>query len=453
MKNRKRLISILAGIMAAIMILSLILGILPTIASAASSSEIRKQINSLKEDRENIKTQMSELEQKYNENLDDIAAIVAQKNVIDQEIGLLHEEVININEQLSAYSVLIADRQDELDKAESRYDAMNEACKVRIRAMEEEGNLTYWAVLFKANSFSDLLDRLTMVEEIAASDNRRLQELSVAADEVATVQAELASEKAELEVTRQELNSTQSELDNKRAEADVLIAQLLAKGQELQLQQEDLEKEDDNLLAEIARKEQEYNEAKNAEWLAYMATYVPPTTAAPTFAISNPNETAYTGVAGGGESPAATTAAAATAAPTSSSVTVGSSWLVPCSYNKLTSPFGMRESPTTGASTYHQGVDLSAPAGTPIIASRGGTVTSATYSNSAGYYVTINHGDGFSSIYMHMTNFVVSGGQQVSQGQVIGYVGKTGIATGNHLHFGIAVNGAYVNPCQYVGLY
>ena len=80
-------------------------------------------------------------------------------------------------------------------------------------------------------------------------------------------------------------------------------------------------------------------------------------------------------------------------------------------------------------------------------------MTIASYSNSAGYYVTINHGDGFSSIYMHMTNYVVSSGQKVNQGQTIGYVGSTGISTGNHLHFGIAQNGAYVNPCSYVSLY
>ena len=64
----------------------------------------------------------------------------------------------------------------------------------------------------------------------------------------------------------------------------------------------------------------------------------------------------------------------------------------------------------------------------------------------------INHGDGFSSIYMHMTNYVVYAGQAVSAGQLIGYVGKTGVATGNHLHFGISYNGMYVNPCLYVNL-
>ena len=439
MKNRKRLVSILAGVMAAIMLLTLLISILPTRASAAaSSSEIRKQINSLQDDRKDIKNQISELQAQYQATSDEIADIVARKNVIDQEIGLLHAEIININEQISAYSVLIADQQEELDAAQARFDQLNEDCKTRIRAMEEEGTVSYWAVLFKANSFSDLLDRLNMVEEIASSDTRRLQELSDAAQRVEDAQAELAGEKAELEGTRTELDSTQKELDAKRQEADDLIVQLIAKGEELKLQQEDLEAEDEELLAQIAQKEQESNEAKLEEWLAYMATYVPPTTVAPSVPISDPNGSNNSSGSSGSSD---------------SSVTVGSSWLVPCSYKKISSPFGFRESPTSGASRSHQGVDLAANAGTPIVASRGGTVTIASYSNSAGYYVTINHGDGFSSIYMHMTNYVVSSGQKVNQGQTIGYVGSTGISTGNHLHFGIAQNGAYVNPCNYVSLY
>ena len=150
--------------------------------------------------------------------------------------------------------------------------------------------------------------------------------------------------------------------------------------------------------------------------------------------------------------PPATTTPANTGGTGTSIPSGGGNWIRPCSYVYMSSPFGFRQSPTTGASTYHQGVDLAAPAGTPIYASRSGVVTTATYSNSAGYYVTINHGDGFSSIYMHMTNYVVRSGAAVSQGQLIGYVGSTGISTGNHLHFGISYNGAYVNPCAYVSL-
>lgn len=436
MKYSKHMKYILAGFMAALMVLSVFDGTLSTEASA-SSSEIRKQITSLQKEKQGIRDQIADLKKQYQANVEELEDIVSQKNVIDQEIGLLHTEIININEQISAFSVLIADKQDELDHAEERFDTLNEAYKERIRAMEEDGSLSYWEVLFKASSFSNLLDRLNMVEEIAASDNKRLRELAEAKEDVVTAQEELAQEKSELEVTKAELDATQAELDGKREEADKLISQLIAKGEEIEGQKEDLEREDQELLKQIAEMEKEYTKAKAAEWAAYMATYttVPPTTVAGAITPS-------TGTAGGTNSTGGNT----------QQVVIDSNWRVPCSYKKLTSPFGMRQSPTSGASTYHQGVDLAADAGTPIYASRGGTVTSATYSGSAGYYVTINHGDGFSSIYMHMTNYVVRSGQIVSGGQLIGYVGSTGISTGNHLHFGIAYNGAYQNPCAYVGL-
>ena len=431
MKNRKKLVSVLAAVMAAIMVLTLVLSLVPTKAYAASSSEIRKQINGLQEKRTEMKSQMKELQDQYKANEDEISDIVARKNLIDQEIGLLHAQVDNINEQITAYGVLIADKQDELDAAQENYDNLNEEYKTRIRTMEEEGTLSYWEVLFKANSFSDLLDRMSMIEEIAASDNRRLEALDEATKAVATAQEELATEKADLEQTKEELNSTQAELDAKREEADGVIAELVAKGQEIEGLQDELESEDQDLLKQIAQMEKEYNAAKHQEWLAYMATY---TTVAPATTAPSGGNSGGSGNNG------------------SSTPSSGGSWLRPCSYTYMSSPFGFRTSPTAGASSYHQGVDLAAPANTPVYASRSGIVTTTTYSNTAGYYVTINHGDGFSSIYMHLNNYVVSAGQAVSAGQLIGYVGRTGIATGYHLHFGIAYNGAYVNPCAYVSL-
>lgn len=434
MKNRKRIVSLLAGIMAAVMVLTLVLSLLPTRAYAASSSEIRKQINQLKDQKSELKSQIEDLKKQYQANKDDIADIVSRKNIIDQEIGLLHAQLDNINEQISAFGVLIADKQDELDNAQDHYDQLNEEYRVRVRTMEEEGTLSYWEVLFKANSFSDLLDRMSMIEEIAASDNRRLKELDEATQAVAKAQSELETEKADLETTKEELNATQAELDDKRSEADEVIAELIAKGVELEGMKTDLEAEDENLLKQIAQMEKEYNSAKHQEWLAYMATYttVPPaTTAAPTTSGGSSGGSGNTG----------------TSTPSS-----GGTWLRPCSYTYMSSPFGFRTSPTAGASSYHQGVDLAAPANTPVYATRSGIVTANTYSGSAGNYITINHGDGFSSIYMHLASTVVSSGQAVSAGQLIGYVGRTGIATGYHLHFGIAYNGAYVNPCAYVSL-
>ena len=439
MNNRKRIVSILAGIMAAVLLLTLVIGLLPTRASAASSSEIRKQINELKAQKKEIEEQIKQVQEDYKKNEDEMADIVARKNVIDQEIGLLSTQIININEQISAFNILIADKQDELDGAQDRFDQLSEENKIRIRTMEEEGSLSYWEVLFKANDFSDLLDRLNMVEEIAASDKRRLEELDRAAQEVEEAQAQLEVEKEELQLTKDELDVAQAQLDEKKKEADALLLELLAKADELKALEAEYNEKEAEFLKDIAAKEQEYNEAKLAEWLAYMATYttVPPETAAPQEG-GNTNGSSGTNSGNTGNSGGSS---------------ASSGWLRPCSYVKLTSPFGYRDSPTAGASTYHQGVDLAAPQGTPVYASRAGRVTVAGFGSAAGYYVTINHLDGFSSIYMHLNNYVVSSGQTVSAGQLIGYVGNSGIATGYHLHFGIAYNGAYVNPASYVNLY
>jgi len=423
MKNRKRWVSIMAGVMAAIMLLSLILSLIPTRVNAASSTEIKKQIAELKNQKKELESQMKDVQKQTEENEDEIAGMVDKKDAIDQEIFLLYEQIENINQQLSAYALLIADKQDELDVAQEHLHTLSEKNKARVRAMEEDGEITYWSVLFKASDFSDFLDRLSMIDEIAASDRRRLEAMDKAAEEVAVAQEALEAEKDELELVKEEMNAAQAVLDEKRAEADALLAELVQKGYELDDLYAEMEEQEEEFLKEIAQKEKEYNEAKHREWVQYMSTYV---TQAP--------DAGATGGSSGGN------------------VVSSGGWIRPLASYKITSPFGNRDAPTAGASTYHQGIDLGAPEGTPIYAARTGVVTTATFGKSAGYYVSINHGDGYSSIYMHMTRYVVRSGQAVSAGQVIGYVGSTGVSTGPHLHFGISYNGKYINPASVVSL-
>ena len=431
MRNRKKMVSILAGVMAFIMVLSLILSLLPTKVHAASSSEIRKQINQLKEEKEEIKDKIKEVQEQYEQNENEIADIISRKNVIDQEIQLLYTQIQNMNAQLSAYNILIADKQDELDHAQSNYEKLSDENKIRIRAMEEEGEISYWEELFKANSFSDLLDRLNIVEEIAASDNRRMKELSQAADQVVVAQEELMGEKDEMELAKQELDEAEAEMAVKRQEADAILQELFEKADDLGALEAEFEAQEEEFLKMIAQKEVEFDEAKQREWEAYMATYVPPTTVPPQGATNN-----STGTNTGTSQPSGG----------------GGGWVVPCSYTAITSPFGYRTAPTSGASTYHQGVDLDTGTGWPVVATRAGTVTVAGWGKAAGNYVQINHHDGFSSIYMHLSSIGVSSGQHVGAGQYIGATGSTGVSTGDHLHFGISLNGVYVNPCSYVPL-
>ena len=409
--NRKRLISIFAGVMAAIMLLSLLASIIPAV-SAASSAELKKELNDLKADRKEIQKEIDNLEGQIDENMTEIQKIIAKKNIIEEELGLLYQQVDNINKQITAYGLLIADKQDELDAARARYAELNAKNKERIRAMEENGTLSYWSVLFEANSFADLLDRLQMIEEIAKADQRRLKEMRDAAQAVEEAQAALNAEKTELEKTRAELSGIEEALKVKRQEADAILAELNARGDEFEDLLEQYHDKDEELIAQIAKKEQEYNEQKRKEEQAQQQQKPP----------SRPDST----------------------------VTNGIKWTIPCNYVRFSSPYGYRTHPISGEWKFHSGVDLAGPEGTPIVATRDGTVTSAAYHSGNGNYVTINHGDGFSSSYLHMTRYIVSVGQKVKAGQVIGYMGNTGYSKGSHLHFTIYYNGSTVNPADYL---
>ena len=404
MNIRKYLKNISVCCLAVLMLVS----VLPVPTCAASSSEIQEELDVLKDENKEIQAEINAIRSQYDANASEIQDLVNTKTAIDQEISLLNEQIINTNEQIAAYSQMIADTQDQLDIAQFTLNGLNEKHKLRIRAMEEEGTVSYWEVIFEANSFIDMLDRITMMQEIAAADRARLQEMRDVAAEVTAAKEELETGKSELEQTRVQLDTAQAELNEKREESDEILRKLAEKQEEFQAMLDESEAAQDALMQEIAAKEKELKEAKYEEELAKLALQ--------------------------GQNP-----------PSSAG------WLTPVSGYTLTSPFGMRLHPVLGYYRMHNGIDMACAQGTPIYATRAGKVTTASYqAGGAGYYVSINHLDGFSSIYMHMTHYVVSAGQTVSQGQLIGYVGSTGISTGPHLHFGISYAGTYVNPLAYI---
>ena len=417
MKNKKLWVSLLAGLLAALMIFGIIASALPTRVSAAkSSAQIQQEINQMKEQLKKNRNEVAKLEGQISANMDKMEDIVANKNLIDQQIFLLHDQVQNLNKQITAYSALIADKQAELDEATANWKALSDKYKERIRAMEEDGKLSYWSVLFKANSFSDFLDRLSMIEEIAASDQRRIKELNEAAKVVAEAKAGLESEKTALEASRKEMEATSAELEKSRTEADNLLKQLIATGEEYQKLLDEAERKESQTAGKIDSLESAYDAAKEREYQEWLASQPPQQT--------------------GG----------------SSNTVNGVTWLLPINYTRFSSPFGYRIHPIYGDWRMHYGVDLSAPQGTPIYATRGGRVTYATYDSSSGYYVSINHLDGFVSKYLHMTHYIVSPGQYVAAGQIIGYCGSTGASTGPHLHFSLYYNGSAVNPALYINI-
>ena len=418
MKKKQLWVSILAGFLAFLMIFGLVAGAISSYAGAEkSSSEIEEEIEALKEEQKKNKEQIAALKGQLSANMDKMEQIVAQKNVIDQQIFLQNQQVQNLSKQITAYNSLIADKQAELDAASARWEELSRQYKERVRAMEENGSVSYWSVLFKANSFSDLLDRLNMIEEIAAADRRRMNELNEAAKTVEEAKISLEAEKTSLEVSKKELETVAQELNVSRAEADKLLKKLIATGKEFQDLIDAHEKKESETAGKIDELEYEYDEAKEREYQEWLASQLPPKDAG------------------------------------SANKVDGITWLLPITYDYFSSPFGYRIHPLYGDWRFHYGVDLSAPTGTPIIATRAGVVTTAAYeAGGAGYYVNINHMDGFVTRYMHMTHFIVSPGQKVQAGQVIGYCGSTGGSTGPHLHFGVYKDGVAVNPALYINI-
>lgn len=440
--KRKKLVSAVAAGMAILLILALLLSLIPATVFAASSSAIQEELDNLESQAQEIQRAKEELAQQQAANASDTRDVVSRKKDIDQEIKIIHDEIENLNAQIQNYNQLIVEKQKELDDAQTRQTELNQQYRVRIRTMEESGKISYWSVLFKANSFTDLLDTINKISEIAAHDQAMLAELDRVAQEIQRAQAELAQEKSNLDAQKTALAASQAELDEKSAEANAILAELTADAAKLDSLYVSYGDKEAALTDEIAQKEQEYTAALAQEEEARRQEEERRRQEEENRRQEEEDRRQEEENNGGSEEEGGESGGSSSSS---------SGWLYPLPYRvPVTSAYGYRVHPVTGAWSFHTGVDLGAGEGTPIYATRSGTVTTATYSDVYGNYVTINHGDGYSSLYGHMTHYVVSAGEYVSQGEVIGYVGSTGWSTGAHLHFTIYYNGSTVNPMDYI---
>ena len=373
--------------------------------------------------------------------------MVYQKSVIDQKMNITREEIENTTAQIAQYEMLIAEKEDELAQAEANEDQLYEQYKDRLRALEENGHVTYWSILFKAKNFSDLLDRLDMIQEIAAADQEMMQTLQAASQQIQTAQDELIANQEAMEAQKQLLAEQETELAEQSAEAQVLIDQYASESAELQSVYDEYESMENDVYALIANAQKEYQAAVTAEEEARRAAEAEEQRRREEEAANANNGSTDGGSTGGSENTGGSTGGDTTGSPDAGS----GQFIRPVSGGYISSPYGWRMHPVYGYEKFHYGVDYAVGAGTPIYAAASGTVSIATYDASAGNYVMVSHSGGFASAYMHMTNYIVSPGQYVTQGQVLGYVGSTGASTGPHLHFAMYYNGSFVNPVDYVG--
>lgn len=354
-------------------------------------------VNDLKSEASSLDAEKKELQEKLDALADDKSEAINRKILLDQQIANTTAQIQNVEAQIDQYAALITQTQAELVEAQEKEEAQYELFCSRVRAMEERGTISYWSVLFKADSFTDLLSRLDIINEIMDSDQAVIDELEALQAEIETKMSELETSKAEEENAKAELVSKKNELDAQRKEANAVIQELSSNESETEAALSDLQAEQDALWAEAQR--------LSDQLVAQQAANGQSTE-------SNPG---------------------------------GYIWPVDSRY--ITSTVGGRASPGGIGSTNHKGTDIGRVGYTSsVYASKAGTVIVSQYSSSYGNYVVISHGSGNTTLYAHMSSRKVSVGDYVNQGDVIGITGSTGNSTGPHLHFEVTENGVRVNP-------
>lgn len=371
-----------------------------------------------KSDIDSAKGKISSLEQEKKKTEQAIRELESLKSDTEAYVKKLDSNLSELNSELDQLAVQITEKETviqqtkvKLEDAKSVEKRQYEAMKKRIKYMYEKGDSSYLDLLLQSGSLSELLNRSEYITQITLYDRKMLDQYVSVKEGIAEDEAVLETEHEELlalqEQTEAKQKSVEKLVNEKSAELKKYESQIDSKTAEASAYEKDIKAQEDaikRIEAEIKRQEEEARKKAEAAGQKYN-----------TVSIGN----------------------------------IKFIWPCPAS-SRVTSGFGDRSSPTEGASSNHKGMDIGASTGSNIIAAADGTVTISTYSYSAGNYIMINHGGGVSTVYMHCSQLLVSAGDTVKQGQVIGKVGSTGYSTGPHLHFGVRLNGNYVNPAKYV---
>ena len=394
-------------ITALVLILVLAAGI-PIQASSASTENVTEDAASTKSLQE-AQDEKAQLEKALKEAQSTIEDLKDSKGDIESKVTELNQQLIDISaritdleNQLTAKSEDIQETKDELAGAKEREAQQYADMKVRIQFMYENGQTSYLEALLSSRNISEFLNSADYIAQIQSYDRQKLTEYQDTVESIVNLEAQLEQEYTDLEALK-------STVESNKATVAAMMRQKVSELADISGDIEDAQSDADYYAAEIQAQEELIAAIKRAEAEK---------------AAAGVEEHPYTGGA--------------------------FRWPCPSS-TRVTSDYGTRVSPMSGASSNHKGIDIGASAGADIIAAADGTVTAASYSSAAGNYVMIDHGGGLYTVYMHASSLLVSPGQTVSAGDVIAKVGSTGISTGSHLHFGVSLNGSYVSPWSYLG--
>ncbi len=403
MSNRYK--KLLCALLSLALLMPLTAQILPGAAYAVSESEL----DELKEERDALVKQRQAQQAVVNDLRAQQASVLAVKQALDERNMYTQWQIDLTQQEIELYDDMIADKSLEVAEAKALELEQLERYRVRVRAMEENGNVSFLAYLFNASSLGELLTAVDDIGEIMQSD-RALEDAYIAAREkTEKTVAEYEEYKADIVQKQDELRAEQAELQSELDEATKLITDIT-----------------EDLISNAAVLEEFEQAEREAE-----------TNVANMVLALEKQRQQQAAASGGGYS--------------NGSTVVGTgqfSWPVPsCTY--LTSRFGMRVHPITGVTKSHTGVDIGAESGATIVAADGGTVVLAGVNSGYGNCVMIDHGNGYKTLYGHMSSIAVTNGQAVSKGDTVGYVGSTGLSTGPHCHYEVWKDGSRIDPEQF----
>ncbi len=384
-------------------------------------SELDSQIQKAEEAKKQAEKRVKDLKEEIAELENNKGDILEYVKKVDKKMEKVSETISDLRKQINAARNSLVTLKKELKEAQAVEKVQYETMKKRIKYMYENGSGAYMDVVFSASSLADFLNRSEYIEKISKYDTNLFEQYTKLKKDVELRRTRMEAKIEQIAMLQEEAAADKNALkelkENKKSEVNRLKSAISYRDDKVRTFHEQVakqEREVENLLLEkqkIIEQQEAQRRAQEAQ-AAQQGNAVPPASDA----YANAGQLRWPLQIAG----------------------------------TISSRFGSRTSPTQGASTNHRGIDIAVAEGTPIVASAAGTVVTATYSASAGNYIMIYHGNSLYTVYMHASKLAVGEEAQVKQGDVIAYVGSTGVSTGAHLHFGVSINGNYVDPLNYV---
>lgn len=357
-----------------------------SITNAENVSDLQAQKEQIKQELSNANENLESLELKLTEALEAVNKVEAQ--IVEGEA-----ELTQTTEKIEELQKEISQTQEKLDIIENDYEKQRKICEKRLVALYEMGETTYLDVLLSSKSITDFISNYYLIGEIAQYDNDLLDTIKREKDKIEQIKEQITKKNENLKSIQESQEKTLIALENAKTIKNSYVSNLTEEEQTMQKQIEEYQSKLNTLDSQIL----------------------------------------FLTVGELGED------------------YVGGEFLWPApGYKTITSPFGTRLHPILKTYRTHYGVDIGAPLGAYIVAANSGVVTTASYLSSYGNAVIIDHGGGVSTIYAHGSEILTSVGTQVNRGDIIMKAGSTGLSTGPHLHFGVSVNGKYVDPLPYL---